>query len=146
MITYQSGNIFSSTMQCLVNPVNCVGVMGKGLAAEFKRHYPSCFRPYVKMCTTGNLQIGTVGFYRAKALPHMICFFPTKDHWRNPSKLEYIDSSLIAFLKYAPDFGIHTVAFPKVGCGEGGLDFEYHVRPLLEQRFHNTHYEVEVYI
>lgn len=123
-----------------------MGVMGKGLAAEFKRTYPTCFNAYKKLCRTKELQIGTVAFYKTKSLAHSICFFPTKDHWINPSKLEYIDSSLLAFLDTAPNFGITSVAFPKVGCGEGGLNFEYQVRPLLEKRLGNTSLNVEVYI
>ena len=146
MITYHTGSIFDSPAQCLINPVNCVGIMGKGLAAEFKTRYPSCVPPYVKLCSNGMLQIGTVGFYRSPVIPFIICYFPTKYDWRYPSKLEYIDSGLLAFLKHAPEHRIKSVAFPKVGCGEGGLNFEYQVRPLIEQRFHNTSYTVEVYI
>lgn len=92
------------------------------------------------------LQIGTVGFHRSPIIPFIVCYFPTKNDWRYPSKLEYIDSGLLAFLKHAPEQRIKSVAFPKIGCGEGGLNFEYQVRPLIEQRFHNSGYTVEVYI
>ncbi len=143
---YPDGDIFTSLAQCLINPVNCVGVMGKGLAAEFKHRFPEILPVYKKICKNGSLCIGTVGFYKTKSMSHTVCFFPTKNDWRNPSTLEYIDSSLLAFIKYAPTFKITRAAFPKVGCGEGGLHFEYHVRPLLERRFANVDMDIEVYI
>jgi O-acetyl-ADP-ribose deacetylase (regulator of RNase III) len=146
MITYVTGNIFDTSAQCLINPVNCVGVMGKGLALEFKQRYPACFTAYKKLCNTGTLQIGSVGFFRNRHIPHVICFFPTKDHWQHPSKLSYIDSSLLSFLATAPDAGITSAAFPMVGCGTGGLNFEYQVRPLLEKRLETTTMNIEVYV
>jgi O-acetyl-ADP-ribose deacetylase (regulator of RNase III) len=146
MIQYVDGNIFDSRAQCLVNPVNCVGVMGKGLALQFKHKFPEMFTYYKKICKQNNLYIGTVAFYKHKKMSHIVCLFPTKLDWRHPSTLDYIDTSLIAFSERIAEYHISRVAFPKVGCGEGGLDFEYHVRPLLERRLGSLDIDIEVYI
>ncbi len=150
-ITYKHGNIFDSQMECLVNPVNTVGVMGKGLALEFKRRYPAMFREYVRLCkgrelVVGNphLWIGTTGSY--------IILFPTKKHWRQPSKELYIKGGLRVISQairtgtlslYYP---IDGIAFPAIGCGLGGLDFETQVRPYMEQYLEDLPIDVEVYI
>jgi len=147
MIVYKTGNILESTSQCLVNPVNCVGVMGKGLAADFKNRYPDMFKFYQKTCREGKLNLGQVAFYALKKEPNrIICLFPTKQHWREKSTVSSIDNGFKAFIKYAPEMKIETVAFPKVGCGLGGLDFERQVQPLFEKYFLNSSILVEIYI
>ena len=147
MILYKTGSIFDSTVQCIVNPVNCVGVMGKGLALEFKTHYPDMFKFYQKMCREGKLNLGQVGFYALKKDPsRIICLFPTKQHWRDKSLVSSIDEGLIAFVIYAPEMKIESVAIPKLGCGLGGLDFEHQVQPLFEKYFLNSKMLVEIYL
>jgi O-acetyl-ADP-ribose deacetylase (regulator of RNase III) len=147
MIEYHSGNIFDSTAQCLVNPVNCVGVMGAGLAAEFKHRFPSMFDTYKKLCNDGTLRVGKIGFYALKQSPGtIICLFPTKNHWHDRSTIETINLSLQMLVKYAPKMKIDTIALPKVGCGLGGLNFKLQVQPLIERNFSNTKFNVEVYI
>lgn len=147
MIIYKTGNIFDSEAQCLVNPVNCVGVMGKGLALEYKIHYPEMFRFYQKMCKERKLNLGQVGFYALKINPNkIICLFPTKQHWKESSTVVAIDSGLKAFVKYAPELKIQSVAFPKIGCGLGGLDFNHQIQPLFEKYFLSGDITVEIYI
>lgn len=147
MITYVVGeSIFDSKAQCLVNPVNTVGIMGKGLALEFKRHYPDMFSSYRKMCEEGALKIGQVAFWAPKNRPnHIICIFPTKVHFRNKSFIHNIEKGLQSFVKYAPIMNITSAAFPKLGCGLGGLDFENHVQPLMERILGETNLDIEIY-
>lgn len=146
MITYSTGSIFDSTAQCLVNPVNCVGVMGKGLALEYKTRYPDMFKFYQKTCREGKLNLGQVAFWTLKKNSStIICLFPTKQHWKERSTVTTIDSGLKAFVKYAPEMKIETAAFPKLGCGLGGLDFERQVQPLFEKYFLNSSILVEIY-
>ena len=146
-ITYVEGDIFQSSAQCLVNPVNCVAVMGGGLALDFKRKYPEMFRSYQTLCRSKLLRIGTVAFWKDMT-PHgkYVCLFPTKDDWRNPSLIEYVDKSLLAMIALAPQYQITSIAMPKVGCGLGGLDFEHLVQPLIELRLKNAKFDVEVYV
>ena len=96
MITYVRGNIFEAPAQTLVNTVNTVGVMGKGIALTFKSIYPEMFRQYVELCDAGELDIGRLFLYRTSN--KLILNFPTKKHWRNPSKLEYIEAGLQTFV------------------------------------------------
>ena len=145
-ITYVTGNILESTSKCLVNPVNTVGVMGKGLALDFKRMYPGMFDTYKRQCDKGTFKTGRIMFYRANTIDHVICLFPTKEHWRNPSKLEYIEDGLKAFVKYYTEWEITSVAFPKLGCGLGGLNWEYHIRPLMEYYLGDVSIPVEIYV
>jgi O-acetyl-ADP-ribose deacetylase (regulator of RNase III) len=147
MIRFKNGDIFDSTAQCIVNPINCVGVMGKGLALEFKKRFPEMFEYYKTQCNNGLLHVGQIAFYKYKVpdIP-FICLFPTKQHWKDASTMEIIETSLKAFIKYAPETKIKSVAFPKVGCGLGGLNFNLHVLPLMELYFTKPDYEVEVYI
>jgi len=121
--------------------------MGKGLALEFKHRFPEMYRTYVLMCEQEALRVGTVMFYSYKNNQEnqIICNFPTKHGWWQPSTLVIIEKSLQAFIKYAPVWKIQSVAFPKVGCGLGGLNFELQVQPLLERYFSPTKFDVEIY-
>ena len=145
MIRYLNGSIFDSPAQCLVNPVNCVGVMGKGLALDFKRRYPKMFESYVNICKAGELKPGKLVFYTESALSHTICLFPTKIDWRHPSKVEYIESGLLAFVKYYNEWDIKSVAMPHLGCGLGGLSFALHFQPLAEKILGELPIEVLIY-
>src|SRR5206468_4250004 len=96
MISYVTGDLFSAPAKVLVNTVNVVGVMGKGIALRFKQIYPEMFREYQALCESGELQIGTLWIYRT---PHKwILNFPTKKHWRDPSKPDYIEAGLKKFV------------------------------------------------
>ncbi len=130
MITYVSGNLFCSPAQVLVNTVNTVGVMGKGVAREFKRIYPEMFTQYCELCESGQLDIGKLWLF--KTLNKWILNFPTKKHWRSPSRQEYIEEGLKKFAKQYAKVGIYSIAFPPLGCGNGGLDFNSVVRPLMK--------------
>lgn len=117
MITYIEGDLFNSPAQVLVNTVNTVGVMGKGIALEFKKRYPEMFKQYKKMCDEHKLTIGRLMLWYEQ--DHWLLQFPTKENWRNPSKIEYIEKGLAAFVKKYADYNISSIAFPKLGCGNG---------------------------
>jgi O-acetyl-ADP-ribose deacetylase (regulator of RNase III) len=147
MLRYTTGSIFDSVAQCLVNPVNTVGVMGAGLARDFKLRYPDMYTTYRQMCEEGAFTAGQVAFWAAKRKPNqVICLFPTKEHYMEKSTVLLIDASLQSFVKYAPLMNIETAAFPMVGCGLGGLDFERHVKPLLERHLIPLNMDIEVYV
>ena len=126
-----TGDLFQSPAQTLVNTVNTVGVMGKGIALTFKRVYPEMFREYQSLCEAGQLRIGTLFLYRTPN--KLVLNVPTKQHWRRPSSPEFIRAGLEQFLAMYESAGIHSIAFPPLGCGNGELDFESAVRPLMEK-------------
>jgi O-acetyl-ADP-ribose deacetylase (regulator of RNase III) len=131
MITYVQGDLFTSPAQVLVNTVNTVGVMGKGIAKEFKAIYPEMFRVYQGLCEREELTIGKLFLYRT---PHKwILNFPTKRHWRQRSRVGDIEAGLKTFVERYAEHGLHSVAFPQLGCGNGELDWETQVRPLMER-------------
>ena len=129
MIKTAAGDIFKSEAECIVNPVNCIGVMGKGLALKFKRKYNKMFIDYVMRCREGQVKTGQPYLYKAEG--RLILNFPTKQHWRDPSKLEYIEAGLKYFARNYRTWEITSIAFPKLGCGCGGLDWEKDVKPLM---------------
>lgn len=131
MINYVKMDIFESPAQVIVNTVNTVGVMGKGIAKTYKRLYPEMFRQYQVYCEKGLLDIGKLWIYKDEK--KWILNFPTKKHWRNPSKIEYIEQGLIKFVDTYKDKGIRSISFPPLGCGNGGLDWESEVKPLMEK-------------
>ena len=143
MIRYVKGNIFNSQMETIVNPVNCVGVMGKGLALEYKKRYPALFLSYKSACARKLIIPGRV--YVSRQQDKKVLLFPTKDHWKDPSKYEYIDSGLSYFAKNYKDLNIQSCAFPRIGCGLGGLDWEK-VKSLLEKHLGDLDIEIEVYV
>ncbi len=121
MILEKNVSIFDSGAGFLVNPVNCVGVMGAGLALAFKKHFPHCYPPYAVACQNKALRPGSLLVIRPKgASPGIICF-STKDHWRKPSRLEWIESGLVSIAENAKKWGIQSLAMPQIGCGLGGL-------------------------
>lgn len=139
-------SIFESDAQCLVNTVNTVGVMGKGLALEFKRLYPNMFTFYRKSCLNKSLFIGEVLMWTDEKSSKQILLFPTKIHWRNPSHIEYVDLGLQSFIKKLPQFDFKSIAFPKLGCGLGGLDFDNHIHPLMERYLNEVNLDVRIHI
>ena len=137
------GNIFESKALTLVNTVNCVGVMGKGIAKEFKERYPDMFKEYAELCEQGNLQPGKPYYYQ-DLLGNSIINFPTKKHWRSPSKLSYIVQGLKWFVDNYKELNISSVAFPPLGCGNGGLNWEL-VGPIMYHWLKDLPIEVEIY-
>lgn len=147
-ITYVTGNIFDSQCQTLVNPVNCVGVMGKGLALTFKNIYPRSFARYQRDCARGVVRLGSVRLYE-ESPERGVLLFPTKHHWRDQSRMSDIRNGMIDFLvfadpRYTDDSRITSVAFPALGCGEGGLDWA-EVKPVMESYLGNLDIPIEIY-
>ena len=136
------GDLFSSQAQTLVNTVNCVGVMGKGVAAEFKKAYPKMFEDYAARCVRHEVRLGQPYLYEDDVVK--IVNFPTKDHWRSPSRLADIEAGLNYFVAHASEWGITSVAFPPLGCGNGGLQWA-EVGPLIYGKLHDAAFDVEVY-
>lgn len=138
MITYSDGNLFESTADIWVNAINIRGRMGKGIALAFARRFPAMNKDYILKCQLGLVNIGQMVSFQLPfgSTPRWIIGFPTKDHWREPSRLEYIERGLLDFVKVLnhlkENYGTSSVALPALGCGLGGLSFD-DVRPLLEQ-------------
>jgi O-acetyl-ADP-ribose deacetylase (regulator of RNase III) len=143
VIEYIEGDLFKSPAQVIVNTVNTVGVMGKGIALEFKRRYPEMFVAYRTACEKRQLRTGELMLWYAP--DHWILLFPTKEHWRNSSKLEYIESGLAKFVNTYADKNIMSVAFPKLGCGNGELPWD-DVRPLMEKYLGSLPIDVYIYL
>jgi O-acetyl-ADP-ribose deacetylase (regulator of RNase III) len=131
VIRYVGGDLFASPAQSLVNTVNTVGVMGKGIALTFKKLFPDMFTEYQQLCEKGELRIGTLHVYPAPN--KLIVNFPTKTTWKQPSHPTYIEAGLRTFVQSYEQMGITSAAFPPLGCGNGELDFERQVRPLMER-------------
>ena len=144
MITYQQGDLFQSTAHVLVNPVNTVGVMGKGLALKFKKRYPAMFIEYQKQCEQNLLTVGKLWIYKAE--DKWILNFPTKQHWRSKSKIEYIESGLQAFVTVYEAEKITSIAYPMLGCGLGGLNWKTQVQPLMETYLNPLPINVQIYV
>ena len=134
MITYKSGDLFSEDAEALVNPVNCVGVMGRGVALQFKRAWPENFDAYAAACRRREVQPGRMFVFErsAPAGPRYIVNFPTKRHWRDKSIIEDIDAGLSALVVEVRRRGIRSIAIPALGAGLGGLDWA-DVRPRIER-------------
>ncbi|MEG3895747.1 MULTISPECIES: type II toxin-antitoxin system antitoxin DNA ADP-ribosyl glycohydrolase DarG [unclassified Microcoleus] len=136
MIEIQQGNLLKVNAEALVNTVNCVGVMGKGIALQFKQAYPENFRQYEKACRAGEVQPGQMFVISTGNLfnPRYIINFPTKRHWKGKSKIEDIKSGLTALIQEIKQLGITSIAVPPLGCGNGGLSWKT-VKPLIESAF-----------
>lgn len=129
MLIYVEDDIFKTPAKVLVNAVNTVGVMGKGIAKDFKRLYPDMFKKYQRYCEDGLLDVGKLWLYQN--CNKGVLNFPTKKSWRQPSKVEYIESGLKKFVDTYTSHGITSIAFPKIGCGNGELDWDRTVHPLI---------------
>ena len=132
MIIHAEGDLLASDVDALVNTVNCVGVMGKGIALQFKRRYPQMFKSYAAACRAGEVQIGRMFVVPTEALdgPRYVINFPTKKHWRSPSKLEYIQAGLEDLRQVIAALELRSLAVPPLGAGNGGLDWAQ-VEPLI---------------
>ena len=142
-IQYQKGDIFESKAQVIVNTVNCQGVMGKGLALAFKEKFPDMFAVYQQDCKSRKLRIGRPILYK-ESTP-WILNFPTKDHWRLPSKLEYLEKGLEFLVAHYKKAGIKSIAFPKLGAQNGKLSWD-EVGPLMAKYLSQLDIDVYVYI
>ena len=143
MVRFVQGNLLESKAQALVNAVNTVGVMGKGLALGFKPRFPKNFSQYEAACRAGEVKVGQM-FTTMIDGPRWLINFPTKQHWRNPTRLEWIVSGLADLNRLLSEKNIQSVAIPALGCGNGGLSWST-VRPLIEEAFSNTEIDVQVY-
>jgi O-acetyl-ADP-ribose deacetylase (regulator of RNase III) len=128
------GNLLTADVDALVNPVNTEGVMGKGLALQFKKAFPENFASYERACRAGEVITGQMHIVRRLASPRFIINFPTKRHWRQPSKLEYVREGLRDLVAQIKRLSIHSVAVPPLGCGNGGLEWAP-VRNLIVESF-----------
>jgi O-acetyl-ADP-ribose deacetylase (regulator of RNase III) len=128
------GNLLDADVEGLVNTVNTVGVMGKGLALQFKRRFPSNFEVYAEACKRGEVQVGRMLVMETAQVmgPRFIINFPTKKHWQDPSRLEYVRAGLVALVSEVRTRGIRSIAVPPLGCGNGGLAWS-EVRPLIDR-------------
>lgn len=137
------GDLFASEAQTLVNTVNCVGVMGKGVALEFKKRFPRLFEDYVNRCERKQVRLGEPYMYRG-ADEKLVLNFPTKGHWRSPSRLADIESGLDYFVAHYAEWNITSIAFPPLGCGNGGLEWA-EVGPLVYDKLHHLPIQIELY-
>lgn len=136
MIELTTGDLLKSDAEALVNAVNCVGVMGRGIALQFRKAFPDGFRAYEVACRRGEVAPGTMHIVATGRVepPRYIVNFPTKRHWRDQSRLEDIDAGLTALVADVASLGITSIAIPPLGCGLGGLDWA-DVRPRIERAF-----------
>ena len=143
MLVLKKGNLFDSTCEVLVNPVNTVGIMGKGLALEFKKKYPITFDKYKQACNNHSFDIGKLMLCHENN--KSILLFPTKRDWRDPSKIEYIEEGLQKFVSAYESRGIYSAAFPMLGCGLGGLEIS-EVLPLMKKYLGPLPIKIEIYL
>jgi len=131
MIEYTKGNMFECNADCLINTVNCEGFMGKGIAYQFKMKFPENNKSYVKACRAGTLTVGKVHSYVEEGIT--IVNFPTKDKWRENSKIEYIEKGMESFVELLPRLTVKRIAIPPLGCGNGGLVWA-EVKKIVENK------------
>lgn len=147
MIHYTTGNLLESKADALVNTVNTVGVMGKGIALQFKNMFPNNFKRYAAACKSNELTIGQLLVTEEKSLlsgTKIIINFPTKTDWRKPSEYQYIEKGLVELAKFIQDKNIKSIAIPPLGAGNGGLNWT-HIKQLLEQYLSNIDCNIYVY-
>ena len=146
MMKFLQGNLFDAPTEALVNTVNTVGVMGKGIALMFKEAFPDNFRAYDEAVKREEVRIGHVFVTENHALdgPQWLINFPTKKHWRQPSRLEWIVTGLEDLRRVVEEKGIHSIALPPLGCGNGGLDWS-DIRPVIERELGQLH-DVDVWV
>lgn len=146
MIKYTQGNLLDAPTDALVNTVNTVGVMGKGIALQFKNRFPNNYKAYLSACKKGIFNVGELLVVQEGDLTNqkLIINFPTKAHWRSDSKYEYIESGLKELRKLIIENNISSIAIPPLGCGNGGLDWEK-VKPIISRYLGDLPSEVLVY-
>lgn len=137
VISLTQGDLLKlNDVDAIVNAVNCVGVMGKGIALQFKSTWPNNFAEYTAACKAGQVRPGRMFIHDSGGLakPNYIVNFPTKDHWRGASKMAFIRDGLVDLVAQVRRLGIQSIAIPPLGCGNGGLDWA-EVHPLIEAAF-----------
>ncbi len=144
VIKFIKGNIFNSKAQTIVNTVNCDGVMGKGIALVFKLIHPKMFELYKDHCKSKNIGIGKLWLYKGKENAPWVLNFPTKFHWKYPSKIEYLEKGLEKFCSTYKDQGITSIAFPLLGTHNGGQD-KNTVLNLMEEYLGKCDIDIEIY-
>ncbi len=143
MVKVQIGNLFDSKAQTWVNTVNSVGVMGKGIALEFKKRFPAMFDDYAARCRRREVSLGRPYLYKS-LLPPWVLNFPTKEHWRSVARLESVIQGLDYLLQNYKEWGIGSLAVPPLGCGEGQLEWRI-VGPTLYRCLNQMDIPVELY-
>ena len=136
MIEYQQGDILQADAEALVNTVNCVGIMGRGVALQFRKAFPENYKVYKALCDRKELEPGKVLVFDMNRLhnPRFIINFPTKRHWKSKSRIEDIQAGLVALVEEVRQRQIQSIALPPLGCGLGGLNWN-EVRPMIERAF-----------
>ncbi|MGL4399341.1 MAG: macro domain-containing protein [Luteolibacter sp.] len=125
MIHFTQGDILCDDSEAVVNPVNCVGVMGRGLALQFRKAYPDVFRWYAEACKRGEVQPGRMFVTETGGLlPRYVVNFPTKRHWQEKSRMEDIEDGLDALVEWTKERKIRSISIPPLGAGLGGLDWK----------------------
>lgn len=142
-MNYTTGDLLKSSAEALVNTVNCEGYMGKGIAYQFKLKFPENNKAYVKACKTGEIKIGKLHYFVEDG--KTIINFPTKNKWREKSKIEYIDKGLDDLLLLIEELNIQSIAVPPLGSGNGGLIWS-EVKKLIERKMIAVDKKVEIYI
>lgn len=145
---HDTGSIFDSGADALVNPVNTVGVMGAGLAKQFRVRWPDMFQHYKRACRDGEIKPGKIWVYptlnhSGRGARYIVCL-PTKRHWRDNTPFEYIVWGLSSLAEMVPDLGVSSLAVPAVGCGLGGLPWTK-VQPEIYRWLSPLHIPVDVY-
>ncbi|MFJ1733221.1 macro domain-containing protein [Streptomyces sp. NPDC088254] len=148
MITEKHGDLLDDDADALVNTVNCVGVMGNGIALAFKRRWPAMYASYQEHCRRGLFRPGSVRSWQAgpagqQNTAPLIVNVATKDHWRDPSRIEWIDQALQSLVQLVRDERLRSIAVPPLGCGNGGLDWN-DVRPRIHRVLGTTLSNVDV--
>ncbi len=131
MLTYAHTSILDAHTQTVVNTVNTVGVMGKGIAKAYKERYPKMYRRYRELCKAGKFEIGQLWLWKGNG--QWVLNLPTKTTWRRPSELSYVEAGLQKFVDSYEERGITEISFPCLGCGNGGLDWGTQVKPIMER-------------
>lgn len=146
MLYFTKGDMLQSAAEALVNTVNTVGVMGKGIALQFKENFPANNKAYVEACKNKELEPGKLlAVWDTNLLlgRKLIINFPTKTHWRQPSQYEYIEKGLVALQSLIKEQNINSIAIPPLGCGNGGLDWAI-VKPMIAQYL--EHLPIDIYV
>ncbi len=138
-----AGDLLDSDAEALVNTVNCAGVMGKGIALQFKRRYPRMYHRYVELCRKNEVVLGRP--YMERERDRVIINFPTKGHWKSQSRLGDVRNGLAFLRKHIEQWGIRSIAIPALGCGNGGLLWR-DVRPIMLDALSGLSIEVQIYV
>ncbi|MCI4442730.1 MAG: macro domain-containing protein [Lentimicrobium sp.] len=148
MIQYIEGDLLESKAEALVNTVNTVGIMGKGIALQFKNHFPANYKSYAQACKEKQVKAGSLFISEDISMlggKKKIINFPTKTDWRKPSEYSYIESGLIELSKYIQDNSVKSIAIPLLGTGNGGLEWNK-VKALIEKYLSDLECDIQIYL